>query len=124
MMRPLQTQSPTPLGGRVLTDTRYDTRGLAYETYEDIFDSTCTPNGTYTARNTARRPSRPRRSTTVPERPTTSTLYAYGVKKWSTTTSYTGDSTATTAVQGSPANRTISDARDSGAQFRCQLVSW
>ena len=27
MMRPLQTQSPTPLGGRVLTDTRYDTPG-------------------------------------------------------------------------------------------------
>ncbi|WP_254409940.1 AMP-binding protein [Streptomyces sp. AC495_CC817] len=31
MMRPLQTQTPTPLGGQVLTDTRYDTRGLAYE---------------------------------------------------------------------------------------------
>ncbi|GAA1432750.1 hypothetical protein GCM10009601_54200 [Streptomyces thermospinosisporus] len=48
MMRPLQTQAPTPLGGRVLTDTRYDTRGLAYEKYQDIFDSTSAPNGTYT----------------------------------------------------------------------------
>lgn len=118
MMRPLQTQSPTPLGGRVLTDTRYDTRGLAYETYDDIFDSTSTPNGTYTREEYG---EAPRQTETVydgAERTTTSTLYVYGVKKWSTTTSYTGDSTATTAVQGGSASRTITDARGRTVETR------
>ncbi|MEU0342030.1 RHS repeat-associated core domain-containing protein [Streptomyces bobili] len=118
MMRPLQTQSPTPLGGRVLTDTRYDTRGLAYEKYEDIFDSTATPNGTYTREEYG---EAPRQTETVydgAERATTSSLYVYGVKKWSTTTSYTGDSTATTALQGGSASRTITDARGRTVETR------
>ncbi|MER8027993.1 RHS repeat-associated core domain-containing protein [Streptomyces bauhiniae] len=118
MMRPLQTQSPTPLGGRVLTDTRYDTRGLPYEKYEDIFDSTATPNGTYTREEYG---EAPRQTGTVydgAERPTTSTLYVYGVRKWSTTTSYTGDSTATTALQGGSATRTITDARNRTVETR------
>ncbi|WP_405526879.1 RHS repeat-associated core domain-containing protein [Streptomyces canus] len=118
MMRPLQTQSPTPLGGRVLTDTRYDTRGLAYETYEDIFDSTATPNGTYTREEYGEAPTQTETVYDGAERPTTSTLYVYGVKKWSTTTSYTGDSTATTAVQGGSATRTITDARGRTVETR------
>ncbi|WP_037826094.1 hypothetical protein, partial [Streptomyces sp. NRRL S-1896] len=48
LLRPLQTQIASPLGGRILTDTRYDSRGLAYETYADIYDNTKGPNGTYT----------------------------------------------------------------------------
>ncbi|WP_328835932.1 RHS repeat-associated core domain-containing protein [Streptomyces europaeiscabiei] len=118
MMRPLQTQTPSPLGGRVLTDTRYDTRGLAYETYEDIFDSTATPNGTYTREEYG---EAPRQTETVydgAERATISTLYSYGVKKWSTTTTHTGDSTATTALQGGSATRTLVDARDRTVETR------
>ncbi|MFF5978010.1 RHS repeat-associated core domain-containing protein [Streptomyces olindensis] len=118
MMRPLQTQAPTPLGGRVLTDTRYDTRGLAYEKYEDIFDSTATPNGTYTREEYGEAPTQTETVYDGAERPTSSTLYVYGVKKWSTTTSYTGDSTATTAVQGGSATRTVTDARDRTVETR------
>lgn len=109
LLRPLQTQSPSANGGRLLTDTRYDTRGLAYETYADVFDSTATPSGDYAQAVSG---GAPKQSDTVfdgAERPTTSTLYIYGAKKWSTTTSYTGDSTATTAVAGGSAVRTITD---------------
>ncbi|GAQ65056.1 RHS repeat domain-containing protein [Streptomyces scabiei] len=118
MMRPLQTQTPTPLGGRVLTDTRYDTRGLAHETYEDIFDSTTTPDGTYTREEYGEAPRQIETAYDGAERITTSTLHSYGVKKWSTTTSYTGDSTATTAVQGGSATRTIVDARERTVETR------
>lgn len=118
MMRPLQTQTPTPLGGRVLTDTRYDTRGLPYETYEDIFDSTATPNGTYTREEYGEAPTQTETVYDGAERITTSTLYSYGVKKWSTTTTHTGDSTATTAVQGGSATRTITDARGRTVETR------
>jgi YD repeat-containing protein len=118
LLRPLQTQSPTPQGGRLLTDTRYDTRGLAYETYADIFDTTSTPNGTYTRAAYGEAPVQTETDFDGAARPTTSTLYVGGVKKWSTTTSYTGDSTATTAVEGGSARRTITDVRGRTTETR------
>ncbi len=118
LLRPLQTQSPTPQGGRLLTDTRYDTRGLAYEAYADIFDTSATPNGTYTRAEYGEAPAQTATAYDGAGRPTTSTLYVYGAKKWSTTTSYTGDSVATTAVKGGSAQRTITDIRGRTVQTR------
>ncbi|WP_456340667.1 RHS repeat-associated core domain-containing protein [Streptomyces mirabilis] len=109
LLRTLQTQSPTPDSGRLLTDTRYDSRGLAYETYADVFDSANLPSGTYVR---AQYGGAPKQSETVYDgagRTTNSSLYVYGVKKWTTDTSYTGDSTATTGLTGGSATRTISD---------------
>ncbi|MEU3894685.1 polymorphic toxin-type HINT domain-containing protein [Streptomyces sp. NPDC045251] len=118
LLRELQTQSPTPEGGRLLTDTRYDTRGLAHETYADIFDTTSTPNGTYTRAEYGRAPQQTETVFDGAGRPTTSTLYVNGVKKWATTTSYTGDSTATTALDGGSAQRTITDVRGRTTETR------
>ncbi|MEJ1202634.1 MULTISPECIES: polymorphic toxin-type HINT domain-containing protein [unclassified Streptomyces] len=118
LLRQLQTQSPTPDGGRLLTDTRYDTRGLAYETYADIFDTTSTPNGTYTRAEYGRAPQQTETVFDGAGRPTTSTMYVNGVKKWATTTGYTGDSTATTALDGGSAQRTITDIRGRTTETR------
>ncbi|MEU6291741.1 polymorphic toxin-type HINT domain-containing protein [Streptomyces sp. NPDC046988] len=118
LLRPLQTQSPTPEGGRLLTDTHYDTRGLAYRAFADIFDNKSTPNGTYTR---AEYGGSAKHTETVFDgaaRPTTSTFYVGGVKKWATTTSYTGDSTATTALDGGSAQRTITDIRGKTTETR------
>jgi RHS repeat-associated protein len=118
LLRTLQTQTPTPNGGRLLTDTRYDTRGLAYETYADIFDHDTTPTGTYAR---AEYGGAPKQTETVYDgagRPTTSTLLVFRVPKWSTTTTYTGDSTATTALDGGSAVRTITDALGRTTQQR------
>ncbi|MGC0208408.1 polymorphic toxin-type HINT domain-containing protein [Streptomyces levis] len=111
LLRPLQTQTPTPQGGRLLTDTRYDSRGLAYETYHDIFDTTSTPNGTYTRAEYGEAPTQTETVFDGAGRAITSTLYTYGVEKWSTATSHTGDSVATTALEGGSAQRTITDIR-------------
>ncbi|WP_328392390.1 polymorphic toxin-type HINT domain-containing protein [Streptomyces sp. NBC_00390] len=110
LLRPLQTQTPSPLGGRVLTDTRYNSRGLAYETYADIYDNTSSPNGTYTRASYAHTPALAQTAYDGAGRPTTSSLTVLGEPKWETTTSYTGDSVATTAGQGGTASRTITDA--------------
>ncbi|AWZ10548.1 RHS repeat-associated core domain-containing protein [Streptomyces sp. ICC4] len=118
LLRPLQTQTPSSNGGRILTDTRYDSRGLAYESYADIWDKDKAPEGVYAR---AEYGSTPAQSQTVFDglgRPTTSTLLVYGVQKQSTTTSYTGDSTASTAVQGGNATRTIVDALGRTAETR------
>ncbi|MBT2449511.1 RHS repeat-associated core domain-containing protein [Streptomyces sp. ISL-43] len=110
LLRPLQTQTPSPNGGRILTDTRYDSRGLAYESYADIWDKDKAPEGTYAR---AEYGSTPAQSQTVFDglgRAISSSLLVYGVQKQTTTTGYTGDSTAVTAVQGGNATRTITDA--------------
>ncbi|MDH6521836.1 RHS repeat-associated protein [Streptomyces sp. SAI-090] len=109
LLRTLQTQTPTPDGGRLLTDTRYDSRGLAYETYADVFDSAQVPDGTYTR---AEYGGAPKQTETVYDgagRATSNSLYVYGVKKWTTATSYTGDSIATSAPNGGSATRAITD---------------
>ncbi|MFJ1568720.1 hypothetical protein ACIOG8_31690 [Streptomyces erythrochromogenes] len=110
LLRPLQTQTPSPNGGRLLTDTRYDSRGLAYESYADIWDKDKAPEGTYAR---AEYGSTPAQTETVFDgmgRAVTSSLLVYGVKKQTTSTTYTGDSVATTALQGGTASRTITDA--------------
>lgn len=109
LQRPLQTQSATPLGGRLLTDTRYDSRGNSYETFADIFDSTTAPNGTYTRAEFGEAPSQMDTTFDGAGRETSSSLYVYGVKKYTTTSTYTGDSTATTALDGGTAKRSITD---------------
>jgi RHS repeat-associated protein len=108
LLRTLQTQSLDPNGGRVLTDTRYDSRGLAYETYAEASDSSA-PSSTYARVEYGGAPNQTDTVFDGAERATTSTLYVGGVKKWSTTTSYTGDSIATTAQAGGSATRTITD---------------
>jgi RHS repeat-associated protein len=118
LLRPLQTQSETSNGGRLLTDTRYDSRGLVYETQADIFDKNSTPNGTYTRAEYGEAPTQTATEFDGAGRPTVSTLLVYGVKKWSTTTSYTGDSTATTATDGGSATRTITDIRGRTVESR------
>lgn len=118
LLRPMQTQRPTPNGGRLLTDTRYDSRGLAYETYADIFDSKNTPNATYTREEYGEAPKQTSIVFDGAGRETSSTLHTYGVQKWTTTTSYTGDSTAVGAPAGGKATRTITDALGRTAESR------
>ncbi|MFI8281252.1 polymorphic toxin-type HINT domain-containing protein [Streptomyces sp. NPDC085929] len=110
LLRPLQTQTRSPNGGRILTDTRYDSRGLAYESYADIWDKDKAPGGVYTRAEYGSTPAQTQTVFDGAARATTSTLLVYGVQKQSTTTSYTGDSVATTAVQGGTASRTITNA--------------
>ncbi|MEU9761554.1 RHS repeat-associated core domain-containing protein [Streptomyces sp. NPDC047987] len=118
LLRPLQTQTESPLGGRVLTDTRYDSRGLAYETYADIYDNLKAPNGEYARASYAHTPALTRTTYDAAARPTTTTFTVFGEDRWSTTTSYTGDSTATTAVDGGNATRVITDALGRTAETR------
>ncbi|MYS41282.1 RHS repeat-associated core domain-containing protein [Streptomyces sp. SID5998] len=118
LLRPLQTQSPTPQGGRLLTDTRYDTRGLAYQTYADIFDPTSNPTSTYYRAEYGGAPDQTETVFDGAGRPTSSTLYVFGVEKWTTNTTYTGDSTAITALEGGSAQRAITDVRGQTTETR------
>ncbi|MFJ7154616.1 RHS repeat-associated core domain-containing protein [Streptomyces sp. NPDC101118] len=117
-LRPLQTQTPSPNGGRILTDTRYDSRGKAYEMYADIWDKDKAPDGVYARAEYGGAPSQTQTVFDGAGRPTTTTFLVFGVQKRSTTTSYTGDSVAATAVQGGTASRVITDALGRTAETR------
>ncbi|MFF6873667.1 polymorphic toxin-type HINT domain-containing protein [Streptomyces sp. NPDC012450] len=110
LLRPLQTQTPAPNGGRILTDTRYNDRGLAYETYADIFDSTTAPTSTYSRAAYGGAPQQYSVEFDGLNRQVKSTFLVKGVQKFTPVlTTYTGDSVATTAQQGGTATRTITD---------------
>ncbi|WTL28661.1 RHS repeat-associated core domain-containing protein [Streptomyces sp. NBC_01498] len=118
MLRPLQTQSPSPQGGRVLTDTRYDSRGLAYETHADIFDSTTGPDALYTRAEYGESPTQTEITFDGAGRETARSVFFFGDKRWTTSTEHTGDSTASTALDGGSAQRTIADVRGRTVETR------
>ncbi|WP_327174211.1 RHS repeat-associated core domain-containing protein [Streptomyces sp. NBC_01335] len=109
LLRPVETQAPGATSGRILTYTHYDNRGLATETYADIYDSAA-PSGTYTQLEYGEAPSLTTTGHDAAGRATSTTFRTGGEQKWQTTTAYTGDSTATTGLTGGSATRTITDA--------------
>ncbi|NLT54280.1 MAG: RHS repeat-associated core domain-containing protein [Actinomycetales bacterium] len=110
LLRERQTQTPSPRGGRVITEKFYNSRGLVERVYTDVYDNTTTPNGTLVETVNAQAPSETVTAYDGAGRPTTSALVVYGVQKWSTTTSYTGNSVATSAPTGGSATREFTDA--------------
>ncbi|GAA2932662.1 RHS repeat-associated core domain-containing protein [Streptomyces enissocaesilis] len=110
MLRPRQQQSPAANGGRVISETLYDDRGLGYLTNADIHD-TATPTGALA--NTLPG-STPASTETVYDgagRPTTSVFKVYNQEKWRTSTAHQGDRVANTAAPGGMGTMTIANAQ-------------
>jgi RHS repeat-associated protein len=109
LLRPRQTQQPSPLGGEVISETFYDSRGQTSKTYADIWDNQNAPSGKLYGTLNAQAPAETQFTYDGAGRVTTSAFLSNGVQRWSTTASYTGDSSATTAVTGQPASRVFTD---------------
>lgn len=119
LLRPLQVQAPTPVGGRTLTDTRYDSRGLAYATFADIFDQKASPGGAYARAEDNGAPTEHRFVFDGAGRQTSDALWVFGVRKGDPAlTGYTGDSTAVSPPDGGSASRTVTDVRGRTVQLR------
>lgn len=118
LLRPRQLQSPSPSGGRLLTDTYYNDRGLTVETLSDVWDSSAAPNGTrqivehngFLQQNTvydgANRPTTQTTSWTVPEQDASGSTR----RSRSMLTTYTGDSVAVEPPAGGLGSRVTTDA--------------
>lgn len=107
MLRPRQTQTPAPGGGRVIAETKYDSRGLAVESDADYSDAT-DASGTL-ANITSAVPSQTLTAFDGAGRSTDATFYANGTKKWTTSTAYGGDRTTVTPPKGGIATTTLTD---------------
>ncbi|MEV8554723.1 RHS repeat-associated core domain-containing protein [Streptomyces glaucescens] len=117
LLRPRQVQVPAATGtGRVISETKYDTRGLAVETAAQYID-TKAPSGALATLITAA----PAGTQTVFDgagRPTVQKTLVNGQEHSRTTTSYDGNATTVLPPDGAPAVREEYDARGRLAEKR------
>ncbi|MEU2492153.1 RHS repeat-associated core domain-containing protein [Streptomyces sp. NPDC007883] len=109
LLRPRQTQAPAVGGGRVITETKYDTRGFAVETATDYIDTTA-PTGDLANLLTAA-PAGTQKIYDGAGRPTTEILLAQGKEFSRTTTTYEGNATTVEPPTGASAVREEVDSR-------------
>ncbi|MBW4719978.1 RHS repeat-associated core domain-containing protein [Saccharothrix obliqua] len=112
LFRQRQTQVPAPGadGGRQVSDTFYDSRGLPYKTNGTHWNSAAA-GGELAASLDAQIPGQTRTEYDGMERPTAAVFYKLGVEQWRTTTRYGGDRVHTTPPRGAPATTIVNDAQ-------------
>ncbi|WP_213457195.1 polymorphic toxin-type HINT domain-containing protein [Rhizomonospora bruguierae] len=119
LLRPRQTQTASPLGGRILTDTFYDAAGRAVLAYGAYYDKTAGPGIDLVAPLVQQ--DVPNQTRTVYDgagRAVASIFQPKAVERWRTTTVYGGDHTDVEPPNGATATGTWSDARDRTVQLR------
>ncbi|MCP2331280.1 polymorphic toxin-type HINT domain-containing protein [Actinoalloteichus caeruleus] len=110
LLRPRQTQLPSPVGGRVITDIRYDSRGLAATTNETYYNEDPPATDLLLVDDNVV----PAQTRTVHDglgRPTEEIFRKLGVEQWRTSYGYGGDWTSITPPEGGTATRVTNDAR-------------
>ncbi|MFF2165528.1 RHS repeat domain-containing protein [Streptomyces sp. NPDC058175] len=110
LLRPRQTQSPSPVGGRLVSLTLYDDRGLATSAQGDIWDNTSAPSGTPVQTEGSQAPIQTDTTYDGAGRATKSETKNFGVTRWTTTTAYTGDTVSTSAPAGGQAVAEVTNA--------------
>lgn len=110
LMRLRQIQAPASGGGRLLTDTRYDSQGRVYFASLPYFHNTAIDDSLWVASEVDKL------GATVTEydgagRTVVTAFRGGGVEKWRTTQVHEGDRVRTTPPQGGTPFTTITDAR-------------
>ncbi|MFJ8579509.1 RHS repeat-associated core domain-containing protein [Micromonospora sp. NPDC093277] len=116
-LRPRQTQKPATDGGRVVTDTFYDSRGLVVKQNGAYWNDQ--PAGTTlltVTDNTV--PAQTRFVFDGDERETDRITLSYGTEKWRTTTTYGGDRVNVDPPAGDTPTTTITDADGKTVELR------
>jgi RHS repeat-associated protein len=117
-LRQRQVQTQATGGGRLLTDTLYNTRGELDWTSEPYYDTTnAAPAGTL-GRPQGQIPSITAYGYDGAGRKTAEVFKALGAEKWRVTTAYGGDRVHTTPPQGGTATTALNDARGNTIALR------
>ncbi|MEU7873137.1 RHS repeat-associated core domain-containing protein [Dactylosporangium sp. NPDC049140] len=116
-MRERQKQSQAPGGGRTVSDTVYDSRGLLDWSSAAYYNDASAPQETL-AVPTATIPSVTENVYDGAGRIIDAVFKAAGVEKWRTTTAYGGDRTTVTPPEGGTKTTTITDARGRTSELR------
>ncbi|TCO55807.1 polymorphic toxin-type HINT domain-containing protein [Actinocrispum wychmicini] len=116
-LRPRQAQGPAMGGGRLITDTVYDSQGRAWKSTQPYFNNAPIDTTLWNASD-ADIPGHTRTKYDGAGRAIASTYYAGATEKWSTKTSYGGDRVHVTPPAGGVATTTINDARGQTVELR------
>ncbi|GIM66440.1 type IV secretion protein Rhs [Amorphoplanes auranticolor] len=127
LLRERQTQTQATGGGRVLTDTVYNSRGLVDWVAQPYYDTTNQPPLTDLVGNTAGQPSLPVPALTLNVYDgagrLTDAIFKIGVneatnEKWRTKTVYAGEKTTVIPPEGGTATTGVTDARGNAVELR------
>ena len=116
LLRPRQTQIPAPDGGRILSDTFYDTRGLVHKRYSAYYNQTA-PSTTLFATSDNAVPATTAYEYDTAGRITADVLYSYGIEQYRTTTIYDGEIVTVVDPDGRAAASVV-DARGNRVELR------
>jgi RHS repeat-associated protein len=118
LLRPRQTQSPTPQGGRLISLNLYDSRGLAVSQQSDIWDSTTPPTSAPAQVSGGQAPIQTDATYDGAGRPIKAVTKIHGVERWTINTAYSGDTVTTTAPAGGQATAVVTNALGQVTQRR------
>ncbi|MFD8309402.1 RHS repeat-associated core domain-containing protein [Streptomyces sp. NPDC059690] len=118
LLRSRQVQSPTSQGGRLISLTLYDTRGLAVSQQSDIWDSTSLPSSQAAEISGGQAPLETDTTYDGASRPMKSVTKVHGDTRWSIVTTYSGDTVASTAPTGGQATAVVTNALGQTTQRR------
>jgi hypothetical protein len=110
LLRPRQTQSPSPSGGRLLTDVFYDTVGRQVREHGSYYATGAPGTTLSTATDRQDVPNQTRLVYDGAGRVTASIFQPYTTERWRTTTAYGGDRVDTTPPSGGTVSSTVTDA--------------
>nr|WP_238991932.1 RHS repeat-associated core domain-containing protein [Streptomyces sp. PAMC 26508] len=110
LLRSRQNQSPSPAGGRVISESLYDDRGLATISNADVHDEVA-PTGALANTLPGSVPASTETVIDGAGRATDSIFRVYDQEKWRTTTAHLGDRVANTAADGGSGTLTITNGR-------------
>ncbi|SIO85231.1 YD repeat protein [Nocardiopsis sp. JB363] len=117
-LRPRQTQSPAPGGGRVVTDTFHDTHGREVKARDAYYNEDDPGDTLFVVNNDA---DIPRQAVTLYDgagRVTDNLHVAFGEERWRTSTEHHGDRTLVTPADGAVATTSIVDAQGRLSEVR------
>ncbi|WP_327110935.1 hypothetical protein OG206_00330 [Streptomyces sp. NBC_01341] len=110
LLRSRQQQVASPSGGRVISESLYDDRGLATITNTDVHDET-SPVGALASTLPGSVPASTETVVDGAGRATESIFRVYDQEKWRTKTANLGDRVATTAADGGSGTLTVTNGR-------------
>ncbi|MFF7156128.1 polymorphic toxin-type HINT domain-containing protein [Streptomyces sp. NPDC008139] len=111
LLRPRQTQSQTPQGGRLLTDTFYDSRGLNWKTNNAYWDGSSAPGTALVGTTDPQVTDQVLTTYDGLARPVLTVSQDKGTVKEKAQTVYGGDRVTTIPLTGGTTTTTVTDAR-------------
>ncbi|MFI6940368.1 polymorphic toxin-type HINT domain-containing protein [Streptomyces sp. NPDC050418] len=110
LLRPRQVQKPSPVGGRLIGQTLYDSRGLAVSTQSDIWNESSAPSSTPVEIDGGQAPMQVDTIYDGAGRAVKAVTKNYNVTRWTLDTAYTGDTVSTSAPAGGQASTLVTNA--------------